>query len=327
MKKHFRVPVCAVLLASLLGSCRRGELPVKAHESGDVTTSQVDMDPLYKYQVYFNLRTGKEVGRNDKNVWDLGFETAADGYRVVLNGAASMFAMATTKSDFDQVAAIDTVGFGTKKKWDSYKGSLDSTAIGDWRVSSPVYVIDRGFDEKGKARGWVKFKMLASSPTSYSVRFAKLNGSDEKVVEIAKDSSFNFSYLSFTSGEAVTVEPPRETWDIAFTQYTYIFYDMEPPVPYLVTGCVLNRYNTSAYEDTVNSFEATNFGTIQEDRLSNEISAIGYDWKVFNGSKYTVRKNNYIVRDARGLYYKLHFTGFYNAAGTKGNPQWEYQSL
>jgi len=307
--------------------CRRAEIPVKPHEAGSVTAATVDMDPLYKYQVYFNLRTNAEVGRNLKTAWDLGFETSADGFHVVLNGAASVFAMATEKTDFAQVETSDTAGFAANKKWDTYTGSLDSTAFGDWRIVKPVYIIDRGLDEKGVARGWAKVQVLSVSATGYTVRLATLDGANEKTVDIAKDSSYNLSFLSLTSGQQVMVEPPKTAWDIALSQYTYIFYDMNPPVPYLVTGCLLNRYATQAYEDTVSSFEATTLATVRPERLSGSVTAIGYDWKVFNGSKYTVRTNNYIIRDSRGVFYKFHFTGFYNAAGVKGNPQWEYQQL
>ena len=115
---------------------------------------------------------------------------------------------------------------------------------------------------------------------------------------------------------------PHEMGDV-----TSASADMDPPVPYLVTGCVLNRYATAAYEDTANTFESTTLATVNPGMLRYDITAIGYDWKLFNGTKYTVRPNNYIIRDSKGLIYKLHFTGFYNAAGVKGNPQWEYQQL
>jgi hypothetical protein len=315
------------LVLTLLYGCRRDELPVKPHEAGDVTTATVDMDPLYKYQVYFSLRTNSEVGRNEKTVWDLGFESSADGYHVVLNGAASMFAMSVANATFEQVSIADTVGFAFNRKWDSFTGSLDSTAMGDWRSAKPVYIIDRGFDEKGRARGWSKVQVLSVSSTSYRMRVAKPDGTDERIIEIAKDSTYNLSFLSLSSGLRVTVEPPRDAWDIALSQYTYVFYDMDPPVPYLVTGCVLNRFGTSAYEDTTTSFESTTIATVKPDQLSSDITSIGYDWKYFDGSKYTVRANNYIIRDSRGLLYKFHFTGFYNAAGIKGNPQWEFQRL
>lgn len=319
---------CLLLGVLIVSGCIRNELPVLPHESGNVTVASVDMDPLYKYQVYYNLKANAVVGRNEKTIWDLGFETTADGFHVVLNSAKTMFALATAKSDFLSVTAADSMGFAKTKKWDANNGSMDSTAIADWRGAKPVYIIDRGFSETGAHQGWAKIQFESVTSSGYKVRFSRLDGTDEHTLSIAKDSTYNLSFLSFTSNAQVAVEPPKSAWDIVFSQYAFIFYDMDPPVPYLVAGCLLNRYNTHAYHDTVVSFEQTTFGTIAKEKLVNDISIIGYDWKVFNGTTYTVNtKNNYIVEDANGLFYKLHFTGFYSATGVKGNPHWEYQRL
>lgn len=318
----------AVISIIGLGSCMRDELPVKPHESGNVTAASVDMDATYKYQVYYDLRTNTVVGRNEKTIWDIGLETTVDGYHVVMNSAKAMYAMATNKTDFAAVTTADTLRFATHSKWDAFNGSMDSTAIGDWRTNKPVYIVDRGYDGAGKHQGWAKLQMLSVTDSNYSVRFASINGADEATIMVKKDSAYNLAFVSFSKKMQVMVEPVKYSWDIAFSQYTFVFYDMDPPTPYLVTGCLLNRYNTTGYMDTVAKFSDINFGNIATERLVDDISVIGYDWKVFNGTKYTVRaKNNYIIRDADGLLYKLHFTAFYNAAGVKGNPQWEYQQL
>lgn len=321
---YFFVMVCIFGLAS----CMRDELPVKPHESGNVTAASVDMDATYKYQVYYDLRTNTVVGRNEKTIWDIGLETTADGYHMVMNGAKAMYAMATDKTDFAAVTTADTAGFAAHSKWDAFNGNMDSTAIGDWRTNKPVYIVDRGYDGAGKHQGWAKLQMLSVTDSSYSVRFASINGADEATIIVKKDSAYNLAFVSFSTKMQVMVEPVKYSWDIAFSQYTFVFYDMDPPTPYLVTGCLLNRYNTMGYMDTVAKFSDINFANVATDRLVDDISVIGYDWKVFNGTKYTVRpKNNYIIRDADGLLYKLHFTAFYNAMGVKGNPQWEFQQL
>ena len=113
-----------------------------------------------------------------------------------------------------------------------------------------------------------------------------------------------------------------------FTQYTFTFFAESPPLPYLVTGCLLNRYNTFAAKDSLAVFSKLTFTDINQFTLANDISTIGYNWKVFKNSSYTiVSKYNFIIRDAVGYFYKLHFTDFYNNIGEKGNPKWEYQQL
>ncbi|MBE2290669.1 MAG: HmuY family protein [Chitinophagaceae bacterium] len=317
-----------LFVAAALTSCVKKELPIAPHQSGNVSKADVNMDATYKYQVYFSLKNNTAVGQNEKTKWDIGFETSPSGYHIILNSAKSMFALNTGKTDFASVSATDTTGFSVKKRCDSYTGSLDSLAIGDWRSAKPVFIIDRGFNEIGQHLGFSKIQFLSVDKSNYLVRLATLASTEETTLTISKDTSYNLSFLSLTSKEQVVIEPLKAEWDIVFTQYTYMFYDVTPPTPYLVTGCLLNRNNTHAYIDSVLQFSEINFSSVMVDKLSTDISVIGYDWKSFNGTKYSIRPNfNYIIRDASGVYYKLHFTGFYNSSGVKGNPQWEYQRL
>lgn len=325
-----KLPACTYLLLLLLtlDSCIKKELPVPVHQSGDVTGATASMDPTYKYQVYFSLKNNAEVGRNLKTIWDIGFETGANGYHVVLNTSKSMFARNTGKTAFTSVSYNDTAGFAANKKWDACNGEMDSTAIGDWRSDTNIYIIDRGFNELGQQQGMEKLQLLSVSSDSYTLRFAALDGTGDTTVTITKDTTYNLAFLSFSTRMQLLVEPPKNSWDIAFTQYTYVFYDEVPPVPYLVTGCLLNRYNTMAVRDTNTGFKDIVFADLGRYSFAYDLSAIGYDWKTYNGSGYTINTGyNYIIHASEGVYYKLHFIGFYNNSGLKGNPAWEYQQL
>lgn len=307
-----------------LMACEKEELPVPRHESGDVTTSTVSLDPTYKWQVYFDLETNREVGRNLKTAWDLGFETSADGYHIVLNASKFMMAGKSAKTDFAQVT--DTIGFGLAKNIDAATGNLDSTAFGDWRNGSPVYIVDRGVNEFGLHQGFRKVQVQGVDAHKFTVRFAQLNGTNETTLEVPKDSTYNLTFLSFAKRDTVHIEPPKKDWDLAFTQFNHVFYE---PVftQYLVTGCLLNRYHTHALMDSTVRFEGIDFAKAQSYNLSSNLNAIGFDWKSYTGSVYiTHTKMNYIIRDQNGLYYKLRFIDFYDA-GKKGSPKWEFQKL
>jgi len=320
--------VTALMVMTGMSSCLKKELPVRKHGSGDVTAAQVEMDGTYKYQVFYSLQTNSVVGQNLKTIWDLGFETTADGYHVMLNNAKSMFAMRTAKTVFTDVTASDSNGFAEHKTWDAPHGDMDSTALGDWRTSKPVYIVDLGFDEMGKPQGIRKVQVSNVDNSSYTIRFAKLDGSSDTTMTVAKDTMLSMVSLSMLSKQVIQAEPPKHTWDIVFTQYTYIFWGEIPVTPYLVTGVILNRYSTSAVLDTTNAFAAITYGNVGGYTFTPDISTIGYDWKAYNGSTYAIRtRNSYVIRDQRGVYYKLHFTGFYNNSGVKGCPQWEYQEL
>lgn len=308
-----------------LFSCKKEELPVPIHDPGNILTSTVNLESNYKWQFFYDLKTNSFVGQNLKTSWDLGFETSANGYRIILNTSKAMFARNTGITNFSEVS--DTIGFATNKNWDEASGNLDSTAIGDWKNTNNVYLIDRGYNETGVHQGFQKIQFQSVDANKYVVRFSQLNGTGDITLQINKDSIYNFTFLSFNTGSTLIVEPPKATWDLAFTQYTHIFYD-QPVTPYLVTGCLLNRYNTTAIVDSLHSFSAIDFSTIENFALSSNINSIGYDWKIFtNGTYVTNPQMNYIIKDSEGFYYKLHFIDFYNNAGIKGNPKWEYRKL
>jgi len=318
---------CCCLL--FMSSCLPKELPVPKHDAGNVLTASVSMEADYRWQVFYSLRSNTEVSRNLKTAWDLGFEASTDGYHIVLNTSKSMFAMNTGKQDFDQVGMKDTTGFGLHKQWDTPSGNLDSTAIGDWRAAHDVYIVTRGYNEKGQALGFVKLQLLASDDSGYTIRCGVLDGSSaDKTITITKDAHYNFVFLSFDNGIVqVAIEPPKTAWDIEFTQYTHIYTDLGN-MPYTVTGCLLNRYETAGVYDSTVSFDAINYDKAMTYTYTTAVNVIGFEWKTFNGTTYAVDMSHcYVVHAQNDLYYKLHFIDFYDANGIKGAPKWEFQQL
>lgn len=322
MMKHLQ---CLLLLCCcLLCACDREELPVPAHDAGDVVTSSVDLGADYRWQFYWDLKTLRVVSQNRKTAWDLGFECTASGYHVVLNGSKAMYAWPTGATDL--AAVIDTIGLGDGKRWDVPSGNLDSTAVGDWRGAPQVYVIDRGYSETGSHQGFRKIMLQAVDAASFTLRYAALDGSGDTTVVIPKDSTYNLTFFSFAAGgSVVTIEPPKHDWDISFTQYLEIL-----PERYLVTGVLLNRFQTTAVMDSSLDFAAIDYDYAASLPRQSDLNTIGYAWKYydFGAATYEVLSEmNYIVQDREGLLYKLHFIDFYDQQGIKGSPKWESQQL
>lgn len=311
---------------ALLHSCDIKEkgLPKPVVVPSDAVITQVSMGATYQYQIFYDLEGNRVVSQNLKVAWDLGFEASADGFHIILNTGKSMFAYNSGSSNFE---TADTAGKLNQMLYDVPSGNPDSTAIGDWRVAKNVFFIDRGYDASGNHLGYKKVQFLSVDANAYDIEMADLNGANNIQKTISKDSAYNYVSLSFTTGEVVTVEPVKTSWDIVFTQYTHIFY--EPAfTPYLVTGCLLNRYKTSAAKDTVTAFNVIDLAFAQKAALNISINEIGYDWKTFNGTKYTTNPNwIYLIKNRSGNYFKLHFLDFYNATGEKGNPLFEFQKL
>lgn len=317
--------LCLVFASTLL-SCRKGEKPIGPVDRGNVITAQVDMNSDYRNQVWFSLGSNSVISVNLKTAWDISCESEAAGYRIRLNTAKSMSARRTSETDFANVT--DTTGYSLYKVYDVPSGNPDSTAIGDWRSHSYVYIIDRGFSNTGAALGMKKLKILGSNAASYMLAYADISGANSHTITVIKDAQANQTFVSFDINASLSIEPPRDSYDLLFSQYTHIYTD--PFMPYLVSGVLINpsQVRVAAVHDI-------NFKDIKvSDTLSHPFStmsnAIGYDWKTYSlqTSVYTTDASKcYIIRDVKGYLYKLHFIDFYSSSGIKGAPKLEFKKL
>lgn len=314
------------LISILLFSCERKETPVPAYNRGNAITAVAEMGPDYKYQVWFNLDRNQVVSTNQKTAWDLGFECNGSGFHIVLNTSKSMRAYRTDFTDLTQVN--DTAGLGTHGTCDDPGGNLDSTAIGNWQTGN-VYVINRGYNELAQQQGYYKLKINSVSATEYTIEYADLyGGSGNFTATVTKDVTRSFVHYSLGTHARVPVEPAKDDFDLCFTQYTHIFYS--PFQYYLVTGALINRYNTRVASIPGKYFNDITLADTTTHAFSVAQNAIGYDWKTYTiaTNVYTVDVNKcYIIGTSQGFYYKLHFIDFYNSLGVKGYPKFEYQKL
>jgi len=319
----------SLLILSLfivLQACKKEEKPIPKKEPGDVIITSISLGEDYKWQVFYSLKNNKEVSRNLKTDWDLGFECSNQGFHVILNSAKNMGASIIESNDFENTK--DTSGFEAKRKVDMPSGNLDSTAIGDWTSGSSAYIIDRGFDEKGNHLGFNKIKLNQVNETSYELLVSNLSGTNTETVLIPKDEAYNFTFLSFNGNKIVKIEPPKNDWDIVFTQYTHVFYN--PTTNYIVVGCLHNRHNTQAGFEKHIKFSDIKLEQAEKIELFKAINTIGYDWKTYSfdlGGFITNSEISYIIKDQSGFFYKLRFTDFYDEMGVKGSPVWEFQEL
>jgi len=224
---------------------------------------------------------------------------------------------------FDQL----TTDVGLDWHWDVQSGDLDSTAFGDWQNDNLLYVIDLGYSSDGSHLGFKKMQMTDLTGTNYVIQVGDLSNSSGVEVVINKDPETSFTYYSFDNG-VVDIAPPKEEWDLLFTQYTHLFYN--PDEVYVVSGVLLNRYQTEATLIVGKTFEDVNYADAIQANFSNLINEIGYSWKWYDysNSVYLVDPSMvYVVRTSEGLFYKIHFIDFYNETGLKGYPKFEIAAL
>lgn len=325
-KRHIRSSIVLFALSASLVSCVREEkpaVPVKPRN-----TTGVMLGANYTVQSYYDIESNTFVASNPRQAWSLAFETAPDGFHIFTNSGKNMYVYPTTKTDFASVKFSDR----GDQLWDRSCGSPDSTAIGDWRKNGYVYIIDEGADDNEVAQGYSKIQVLSVDAQGYKVRVSKINNTHDVVLDIPKDTTYNLSFVLLGEDpKVVMIEPPKDTWDLQFTRYGFTFYD--PFTCYMVVGCLSNRHNTLVAEDSSTSFEAITMANVSNYTFSNDLDAIGFDWKEVGsttggGSDYIVFDDkNYIIKTSSGNYFKLHFVGFYDENKIKGKPTWEVQRL
>lgn len=314
------LPIFIIVVAS----CRKPEKAITPADRGGVVAASVDVSSDYRQQVFYSLSQNAIVSSNLKTAWDLAF--TCDGTNTIrLNTSKWMAAFNTGVQVFTDVT--DTTGFGAGKAFDSPTGNVDSLAVSNWQQGS-VFIVDRGFSYTGTLLGLKKLQVVSVNANAYNLKIANVDGSNEVSVTLTKDPAQNFVYLSFDTNTQVTIEPEKENYDLVFTQYTHIYTN--PFETYLVMGVLINPTTVSVSQVFDVPFSSISISDTLTHPLRQAFNIIGFDWKTYNFSSSTYVVNagqSYIIRDAKGFYYKLHFIDFYNASGLKGCPKFEFQKL
>lgn len=320
--------ILLLMIIPMLSSCMKEELPVskKAIGNGKSFIATLKIGKSYGDQLYYSIENNKTVMLADRNSWDLAFETSAEGFHVLMNNGRSGGMRLLNTTDFSAVKTDNTSDWG----YDSPTDSFDSTFVGDWRNTQNIYLFYLGVSADGTDLGKYKFRILSVDATQYVIEYCKLNATNPIQAIIPKRANYNFSLFSFISGQEVTAQasPQKTDFDLCIRTYTYIYPD---GIPYLVVGCLLNNYNTSAtLLKSKTNFNDVTYEDAISVPLSSDVDAIGFTWKEygFDVTYYTVYPNLiYIVKTQNGKYYKLHFLDYYDEQGEKGSPKLEIQEL
>lgn len=292
----------------------------------------------YPNKVFIDLSANRQTGVA-RTSWDLGFYTGDDDFRVVLNSTTGMMARKLDKYNLNDVTASDTVGFASAMvfaspaalPWiDAPSGNLAETAIQAIAATAsenPVYIIQRGSGAGSPAphRGWKKVRIVRNG-TGYTLQHADIGATTFSEVNISKSTDTRFNYVHFENG-AVTVEPAKTRWDIAWTYFTNTTSFGQSLVPYGFQDVILLNGNATAAAKVLTSTKAyADFAEADLAGLTFSTSqvAIGSDWRRTSPSPAVVYDDRYyIIRDAASNYYKLRFTAL-TTDGQRGRPQLEY---
>lgn len=312
----------------VLISCEPKDKPITLPPKGDGTVMQLDMGDKYEYQYYVSLDQQKIVYISRSDQWHLAFESGASSHGVFLNGGQGMAVIPTGKTAFADVGLQDTSSAAKRWRYDEQHGGIDSTAIGDWQTSNQVYIV-RLNTQGNRLR---KLKITYVDAFQYIIEAGDISALNGQPITILKKEKNNYTYFSFDLLKTVEgVEPDdHTTWDLQATLYSYVFYDQNPPLPYVVNGFLLNPNGTTAYKDSLTEHNSIDLNFANSVNFSGERDVIGFNWKSYDIDKniYTiVAKYNFLVRTKTQSVYKLRFLDFYSASGVKGSPKFEFKRL
>lgn len=322
MKQLLFLLIPAVLLLGCLPEDER----VEPYDRGDLEEGQAEMGVRYGTHLFFDLSTGKFTGSALRTSWDMGicFESEEEG--LSLNTAIFQEVAFTEATDLGEVR--DDSGLEFLREYpESPLAQLEKTSL----EAGKVFVLALGATPNGVLLDTVKCRVIQWAERSLQFEWAPLKESNFFSAEVVSDPEHRLRYFSFSDPSGtVEVAPPDAEWDLWFTTYTDGLESAGEIIPYLVNGVLVNPKGMGVGRLDEIAFPEIGASLAGGIELTDSVTAIGYDWKEFDFSAGTYSifsGKHYIIKDQAGFWYKLRFVDFYNEAGEKGYPTFEYQLL
>lgn len=271
--------------------------------------------------------------------WDLGFRCGTD-FRVIINNTAAASAKVISKNDLTQVTATDTIGFADALQLGNGLGSMDICDNVDGDITKTVIAPPSATDADNKVyivkpsngfiapnKDWYKVRILRNG-AGYRLQYAKLSETTVKTIDIPKDDSYNFRYVSFDNNSIVKVEPAKDNWDFMWSATTY---KAGPTLPFTFADFVVINYfsGVQAAEVLTSTVSFVNYAeaNIATTTFNNNKNAIGSAWRTASPTTTSVKTDRfYVIKDAAGNVYKLKFVSFAaQDGGERGKPVIEYK--
>lgn len=288
----------------------------------DYTTDSLSMGQYYTNDIFYSMSEG-EIASIPRAGWDIAFYTSAFSAGIIINEGAGVELYPYPNGDTSAWNNIDTTGMhlwtmvvNSNEYWEDGAFNRGATGHPDygWGIYNMVthsltgdslYVI-KGDDGEFK-KLWIVNKI--SSENIYNIRFADLDGSNEKFVEIDVKpyTEKNFVYYSISSDLVIDREP-EAAWDLLFTKYYDKTLDNQGvPQDYLVTGATNNvdHYANKFYPvgDDFVEWASKPFESLK--------NTVGYNWKNYSRST-----NGWVVEDSTAFFIKDHAGDVYKLAFT-----------
>lgn len=268
--------------------------------------------------------------------WDLAFYSGSD-FRVRLNNFAGAAAIGTdytslsdvSSSNFDIASLAVGQGQGTLALIDDPSGAVNGTvipAIAANDADNKVYIVSARGGTAPELANVYKVRVTRSGTTSYTLEYAQLDATSSSTIQVTKDTDYNYSFVSFTSGREVSVEPEKANWDIVWSYSMYFTATFPYPFSDLVFINHLGGVTAAEVLAETVTYEDFSEAHISSVTFDNSRNVIGSNWRATTGTVGVRQDRFYVVRDAAGNVYKLKFNSFHASdGGMRGYPEIEYE--
>jgi Secretion system C-terminal sorting domain len=324
MKKTFAI-LCIILISNVFGIAQ--------------IKDTVSMGPGYANMVWYDLENDVET-KMPATSWDISISVrtfdAAIGVNAN-NSAITYYKPVNTIANWANVVAADT-----SKLLNPIYNSDSSFSVGAFNSTSlDGNVFDYGWGNYMQATrnvtgdsvyiiktikgDWKKIAFVALRyDTMYVIKYANLDGTNEKNLEIKKKDypKKSFIYLSLSDDKILNPEPDNDKWDVLFTKYHGLARDQFGKLQnYTLTGLLQNTIvvNERGVNKAIGATVAkvTRKDLTKDDfdqtKLRSEINTIGSNWKNFSmtTNQWTVSDSTtYFTKNRNGKFIKINFTGF-----------------
>lgn len=277
------------------------------------TEASTSMGAGYENQVFYSLTT-QSATAYPANSWDIAFLRTSNfdlAVRVNAGIGIEVFEASNNPENWDAINVTE------ESQWTVLRNSEISWTNGAFMQGSASYGFGEYNPSTHKVTGTVIFVLKYGDGTyrkffieeyygGYTFKYSTWDGQawgDDQTATVSNSSNPDniFNYYSLQNNQEVVVEPASNAWHLKFTRYLTDYFG-DGSTFYPVTGVLTHPSLTVAKTE---SDDTSNL------EYSDKINTIGYDWKSFTGSGYTVNSDmSYYVKDANDVVYKINFTSF-----------------
>ncbi len=298
-------------------------IALKSAVQAQTITDTVSIGTGYANQVWYQLENGTKTGVA-KNNWDIAFDCSGFGSSIHINSVIGTKLWKYTAGDTTAWTTLDTTGiaswpsaYNSDTSWtygafDKEMNSANPYYLGWGSYNTTTHIVtgDSIFVIKLANGDYKKIWIQNLNGGIYTFKYANIDGTSLQTATIDKANfvNKNFAYFSFQNNAPLTREPDNDKWDLLFTQYTTFI-----PQAYTVTGILQNKGVTVAEANNISN--TTTYVNYNAHTFYHLINEIGYDWKSFNGTGYTIKDSLvYFVQTLNNDIWKVIPTGFGGSA-------------